>query len=642
MKIILILVALLSSLFLTAAPADTVHVITHNKQTIVTNPVAGNSNYSNWGVFPATQTPIRKIILHVKFACPDSMRCADWDYIDFITIKRTGGVNAESKNFEIARMLTPYGGAFAKDWKFNWQVDITDFSLLLRDSVEINYNHTGWEPNHDRGWQVTLDFEIIKGKPIAEPLSIKKIYGGSFLYGDSTRSIEEDLKPFEFKKEKNADYGIIKILQTGHGANPGDGCAEFCDKYREVFFNEQLINKRQMWKECSDNALYPQAGTWVFDRANWCPGYLQIPDDYLVKLQENNTVDINMEPYIAKTRSEASENITAYIIQYKKPVANNDAALLEIINPSDKNLLQRFSSAANKPSVVIKNNGSKQLKSLLINYGIKGKKIYSYQWRGTLLPGAKELVQLPDPIECCTNAGKFEVLVSKPNNAVDAFEWDNNMAASIPSYPVHGPKIMVVFKTNKQPQHNSFTISNAKGETLLAKSFDSTQQEKLIKDSVQLPAGVYQFNVKDTANDGLEFWFNNRGGAGYVRLQDEKGNILKQFDADFGCCINYTFEVGANGKILSPINAKPSVSLYPTRTRGTTTLEYYHGTEEDVLVQIITDEGAKLVEEHHYKKLKSGNFTYDLSYRPAQRYYLKVFVNNQLMYNKRIRVEERR
>ncbi len=46
-------------------------------------------------------------------------------------------VNEASQDYELARMLTPYGGAFAKSWQFGWEVDVTDFSLLLRDSVEI-------------------------------------------------------------------------------------------------------------------------------------------------------------------------------------------------------------------------------------------------------------------------------------------------------------------------------------------------------------------------------------------------------------------------------------------------------------------------------------------------------------------------
>ena len=98
------------------------------------------------------------------------MRCADWDYLDFISIKRVGGQNGKVMDYEIARILTPYGGAFAKDWKFDWEIDVTDFSSLLRDSVEVEYYHSGYEPNHDRGWSVTLDFEIIKGKHLRNQL----------------------------------------------------------------------------------------------------------------------------------------------------------------------------------------------------------------------------------------------------------------------------------------------------------------------------------------------------------------------------------------------------------------------------------------------------------------------------------------
>ena len=126
-----------------------------------------------------------------------------------------------------------------------------------------------------------------------------------------------------------------------------------------------------------------------------------------------------------------------------------------------------------------------------------------------------------------------------------------------------------------------------------------------------------------------------------MRLQDAKGNLLKQFEADFGDNILYNFTVSDDSTKWSPVNTEAGIVLYPTRTTGSTTLDYFSGKSEDVLVQIITDEGLKLVEEHQYKNLKEGLFTYDLSYRPAQRYYLKVFINGELKYNKRIRVVEK-
>lgn len=620
-----------------ANAADTLHVITHNKETIVTNPAKGENEYLRWGVFPSADMPVRKIILHVKFGCPDTMRCADWDYLDFISIKRIGGANGENKDFEIGRMLTPYGGAFNKDWKFDWELDITDFSLLLRDSVEISYNHTGWENNKDRGWLVTLDFEIIKGKPIAEPISIQKIYGGAYKYGDEKESIEKLLAPVHFAKAKDASFAKLKISQTGHGANKGDACGEFCSKNREIVFNGNTIDTRPMWKKCGDNPLYPQAGTWLFDRANWCPGYLQIPDDYVLPLQNENTVDVNMEPYAVK-ETEAVENTAAYIIQYKKAATKNDVSILDIVAPTDKKQFLRKNPACKNAVIIIKNNGKNNLTSLNITYGTKGFAEKKYQWKGNLAFNQQTEIALPGEIDAAKGSNYFTVTLSQPGKKKDEFEADNKMASRFNKAPVHGNDLVLVFKTNHQPQHNAYSIKNAEGKVLYHHSFDSTDKNKLFRDTLKLGAGCYELLVEDSAGDGLEFWANSRGGRGYCRLQDTKGNLLKPFESDFGSSIYYSFSVSEDEKQWSEKNTETAIGLYPTRTTGSTVLDYFSGKEEDVTVQIITDEGSQLIEEHHYKKLKEGSFNYDLSYRPAQRYYLKVFVGSELIFNKRIRV----
>ena len=640
MKFLLLL--LLNGLSISLFASDTLHVITHHKETVVTDPAQGNNYYKRWGVFPAKDIPVRKITLHLKFACPDSMRCADWDYLDFIKIKRVGGSNGDDKDFEIARMLTPYGGAFAKDWKFDWEVDVTDFSLLLRDSVEIEYNHTGYEPNKDRGWKVTLDFEIIKGTPVAEPISIQKIYSGAFKYGDSTESIEENLPEVKFKKEANADYAKFRVLHTGHGANPGDHCGEFCSKNRMIYFNGDLIDKRSIWKKCGDNPLYPQAGTWLYDRAHWCPGYLQIPDEYLLPLQELvNTIDMDMEPYnVPKT--EAVENITAYMIQYKKPVTQNDVAIIDIVAPTTKQAYARKNPVCINPVIIIKNNGYKILTSLKINYGTKGFKTNTYNWKGNLAFGEKAEINLRTLIDAKQGENYFTVLLSNPNKKKDEFTPDNSMAASFIKAPVHSGRLVVVLKTNNQPADNRYIVNDVRGKTIYHRSFDSTQKNKLFKDTLYLKPGCYQFFVTDTAGNGLEFWANNIGGRGFVRLQDTAGNLVKNFISDFGNSISYNFSVSNDAKDFAALNTEASIELYPTRTTGKTELQYFSGIANDVKVQIITDEGQKLVKEYFYKNLKEGSFNYDMGDLPPQRYYVKVFVNGELKFNKRLRVERGR
>jgi len=623
----------------TSFAGDTIPVITHNNETVVTDPAQGKNYYNRWGVFPEKKVPIRKIVLHVKFGCPDSMRCADWDYLDFITIRRTGGKKGESKDFEIARMLTPYGGAFDKDWRFNWEVDITDFSLLLRDSVEIEYNHTGYEPNKDRGWRITLDFEIIKGKPQAEPLSIQKIYSGAFLYGDSAHPIEEKLPEVSFARAPGADFAKFRVLHTGHGANRGDDCSEFCSKKRTIYFNRQLIDTRPIWKKCGDNPLHPQAGTWLFDRANWCPGYLQIPDEYILPLREDqNTINIDMEPYVV-SKTEAVENITAYLIQYKKPVASTDVTILDIVAPTDKQTYARKNPACANPVVLIKNSGKKNLTSLRIQYGTSGYKTKFFTWTGNLSYDQQTEIALPGMVDARPGENYFLVSLSDPNKRKDAFPQDNSMGARFTSAPVHGGNLSIVFKTNNAPADNQYTILDAAGRNIFSRKFDSTQKNQVFRDSLRLEAGCYQFMVTDTAGNGLEFWANARGGSGYVRLQDHAGNLLKTFPADFGNAVIYNFSVSRDSGKWDPVNTTESINLYPTRTTGKTVLEYFSGVAQDVVVKIITDEGSKLVEEHLYKNLKEGSFTYDLSYLPPQRYYVKLFINSKLVFNKRLRVE---
>ncbi|HWI92900.1 MAG TPA: peptide-N-glycosidase F-related protein [Flavisolibacter sp.] len=612
-------------------------MITHNREIIVTDPAKGFNEYKRWGVFPSSKTHVRKILLHVKFACPDSLRCADWDYLDIISIKKIGGVSGENKDFEIARMLTPYGGAFAKDWKFDWELEVTDFSLLLRDSVEIEYNHTGYENNKDRGWLVTLDFEIIKGKPVAEPLSIQKIYSGAFKYGDSSTPIENFLKPVNFPREQDASFAKFRVYQTSHGDNEADECGEFCSKKREIVFNGDVIDTRPIWKKCGDNPLYPQAGTWILDRANWCPGYLQIPDEYLLPLKENNTIDINMEPY-ETPKSEAVENITAYIIQYKKTETKNDISVAGMTIPSNKKANLRINPACAKAKIVLKNNGRNELKQVWIAYRTIGFPEKRYLWKGRLPFNHQTEIELPGTIDANKGGNTFLVNLSMPNGKTDESAIDNSMASHFEKAAVHAKNLVLVFKTNNQPQHNYYSITNSEGVVAYQRRFDSTQKNKLFRDSLHLAEGCYQLQIKDTAGDGLEFWFNTKGGRGYARLQDDKGNLLKNFESDFGSAITYNFMVSDDVEQLSEVNSEPAIGLYPTRTNGKTIMDYFSGTPQDVTVQIITDEGAKLVEEHQYKNLKEGIFTYDLAYRPAQRYYLKVFINGELKFNKRIRV----
>ena len=56
--------------FLTALnsrAADTLHVVTHKRVTVVTDPSQGFNLYKAWGKFPSEKEQVRQIKLKVKF-----------------------------------------------------------------------------------------------------------------------------------------------------------------------------------------------------------------------------------------------------------------------------------------------------------------------------------------------------------------------------------------------------------------------------------------------------------------------------------------------------------------------------------------------------------------------------------------------
>lgn len=487
-------------------------------------------------------------------------------------------------------------------------------------------------------WSITLDFEIIKGKAAMESISIHKIYDGAFRYGDSSRSIETDLKPIIFTAHAEAQLARLRIVQTGHGMDKPDGCGEFCNKYRELWFDDKLINRKSIWKECGENPLYPQAGTWVFDRAGWCPGYLMQPDlyDLNVRPGQQHKIDVNMEPYKASTPS-AEEVISAYLIQYKRPAAQYDVRIDNVIAPSSKDDYRRFNPSIIQPKILVRNLGKATITAMDIRYGTMGFSKKRFQWKGTLASGTVDTVALPGTIDSKEGLNEFEVEIMRVNGKKDVYAPDNKTAVPFKAAPGHDSTLVVYLLTNNQPAQNGYMLRNSDGDVIKKRDSGSLDANTVYRDTIVLAKGRYRFTINDTAGNGLEFCANARGGRGKLRLLNGKGEMIKDFESDFGSFVQYDFEVGAGTNTVAP---QPSYGLYPTRTNDKTTFDFFANTPQDVVVQIVTDPGEKVVEEHRYAQLKEALFTYDLSRFPKGRFYFKAIINGEEEFKKRIRLKE--
>ncbi|HET7897655.1 MAG TPA: hypothetical protein VFL47_08295, partial [Flavisolibacter sp.] len=407
---------------------------------------------------------------------------------------------------------------------------------------------------------------------------------------------------------------------------------------RQIYFDGKLVDTRAIWKECGDNPLYPQAGTWIYDRAAWCPGNLMQPDvlNFPVKPGTQHSVDINMQSYVS-TNPSADEVISAYLIQYKKAASKNDVQLADIINPSSKDAFRRKNPSALQPHIIVKNMGTEVVKRFTVHYGTKGFQQKTFQWKGLLAPFAVDTIALPGVVESKGKQNEFSVILLRPNGKKDAFEQDNRLTSFFESVPKHDSVLIVYLLTNNQPSQTAYTLVNSEGRVVQQRALGSLKANEVYRDTVHLSNGVYQLTLLDSADNGLEFWANPRGGRGRARLLNVKGEILKNFESDFGSYVQYGFAVG---EPADPVTAQTSYGLYPTRTNDKTTFDYASNFPEDVVVQLVTDPGDTIVEEHRYHQLKEGVFTYDLSRFSKGRFYLKVLINGQEQFKKRIRLKE--
>lgn len=627
--------------FLKGGEGDTLQVIAHNRAVVVTNPSKGVRDHRAWAVFPGKETAVRKITMHVTFGCPDSLRCADWDYSDRIQIERVGGVNGKRIDYELGRLITPYGGFFARTWSFDWEIDVTDFSLLLRDSVEINYIHSGYEPANDRGWLVTILFDVVKGTPALEPLAITKVWDDHFAYGNPEKPIDSTLYPFSFVPLPNADLGRLRVIQTGHGMDRPDNCAEFCSRYREFWFDGKLVDRKQLWKKCGWNPVYPQAGTWIFDRGNWCPGNLMDPEVFHLPLQQGKTHTLKfvMEPYTATHQNNGNQVISAYLIQYKTTGRPADVTLEDIEAPTGKDLYKRMNPVSFTPVIRVRNSGSDTLKSMKITYGTPGgTQIREFAWKGTIPPLQQERIELPGAIDGRGSGNRFFVTLGLPNGKPDAWPADNRLEVTFTAAPVHGNTLVFSLLTNNQPEQNGWKLLSSEGKVIQERKPGSMKAAAEYSDTFRLAKGAYQLVFSDTEGDGLEFWYNTKGGRGEARLTDGNGLMIKAFEPDCGSGWVYSFTVGNDPDQVDP--NLMAASLYPTRTSEKTTFRYYANQSGDLKIKLITDPGDVVAEERNIPAVREGNFEFDLRRFPYGRFYLIAESNGKEVFKRRIRYVE--
>lgn len=473
-------------------------------------------------------------------------------------------------DLELGRLITPYAADRDKSWSFTYTYDVTEFAYLLKDLVTIRSRFSGYQD----GFTCTIDFEFVEGEPALKCTEIIPLWRGSFPYGE-TKGIEEYLVEKTVNFDTSATQKVkLRVIQTGHGFGGNENCAEFCAKEHYVKVNGQQRYKTLVWKDdCGSNPIYPQPGTWLYDRANWCPGeavnaYDYWIDEYLT--DGDNTIDLDMEAFTDINNNNNSYIISGFLFVYEEnPNAIVDVALEEIIAPNTKDNFNRFNPTCGLPKVQVKNTSMKTVETIVFKYGIKGGNLREWGWEGEILPYESKAIDLDFFDWSGASSGEFVCEIIKVNGAADQNDYNNMLESSFETTPQFPEEFQIWFKANTKGSETVLSVHQLDGREIWSRSgFASSESTR---DTIRLVDGCYYFKVTDSQRNGFKFWAIP-DGTGSLNIRQMSGQIITFIDGDFGTDRIIHFTVGHP---LGQENAvKPEFKVYPNPNAGVFTVAY--------------------------------------------------------------------
>jgi hypothetical protein len=599
-----------------ANPGDTTTVQVHNKTFI-----NWYGPFYKWGTFPSAGKKYHKVIMKYTLQCAPA-GCSDYDYTQKIYIRKKGSVNAAPINIEIGRMINAFGGGINQAWIRTYRYDVTDYAYLLNDSVEIGTNFEGY-PVNSQGWLMTMDFEMIEGTPVREAYKVENVWNGYFPYGKNVGgvdTIEQYLYPKKIAIDSFADQTFLKIVPTGHGFGGSENCAEFCIKSYSLKINNSIVGGNTMWRDdCGLNPVYPglgaqSFGTWLYDRANWCPG--DLVHSYMHNLSSSaspgDSIDIDVDMQDGQPGDYTGYNFESQLISYKSPSFTNDATLEDIVSPSTASEYARMNPVCGSPEVIIKNTGTDDLTSLTITYGVEGETQQVYNWSGNLkFLETEHVVLAPVDLSAGPAVKYFTASVSNPNGIADEYALNNSLKVNYKTVPVYAEKFIVNIYTNADVE-NYCTITDLAGNIVYENQLSEPGTNYM--DTVNLPAGCYKFVLEDFGKDGLSWPFGSTGGyARFKKINENK--FWTFFNANFGTSIIHYFSTSANVG-LSNESSDLTIHVYPNPSTGNFMIEDLLISNADKKLTIY-DVTGKLMKEELIDKNVS-EYRFDLSgYAPG-------------------------
>ncbi|MBL0176245.1 MAG: T9SS type A sorting domain-containing protein [Ignavibacteria bacterium] len=524
--------------------------------------------------------------------------------------------------FEIGRFITPYGNNLDMGAGWTWVYDVTDFRPVLTDSVRLTAGN----------WQELLDmkFVMIEGTPARDVVKVQNMWNGDW----ALNAFATKVPPKTVDLDPAAKAWRLKVTTTGHQFSNATNCAEFCPKLHSVDVGGVRRFSWQIVQECAMNPLYPQGGTWIYDRAGWCPG------------MPAATKDLELTPFVSGSQATIDYNaeydefgnyvVETQLISYGAPNFSLDAAIVDIIAPNSYEMHKRFNPTCSRPRITIRNNGSTPLTSLDITYGPRGGNSKTHRWTGSLAFLAEQTIDLPAfPWGSWTGPNIFDVRLANPNGGSDEYAVNDAMNTQFQSVPVHKGTLVVNFKTNNAASENWYEILDADGNQVRMKS--NFANNTINKDTLLLPPGCYDFILHDAGDDGISFWANN-DGSGYLNFRIVGGTLWQSLMPDFGKEIRYSFRI-EQATSVQPLASPEDFDVYPNPSQGTISVTVDLETPAPLYIEL-RDMLGRAVRSQNVEEGTAGQRTiaFPVDGVAPGSYLLTVFRNGQRLHTVNLRI----
>jgi hypothetical protein len=552
--------------------------------------------------FPSGSTSYRRIYMIFtlgKYSCPGYTYgtgavpwCGDWDYTVQNYLMTPGG-----DTLELSRLITPYANSLAPRTPLSWTqryiFDVTDYASKLRGSATSRIFYSGYSG----GFTANIKFAFIEGTPDRNVVAIKRLWRGSYAYGDTTRGGANNINVHFGSRTETVPTGtassVLKFTVTGHGADP-NYCSEFCPRNYKVKVNGSTVATRLIWRDnCGTNQLYPQSGTYLYDRGNWCPGALVHPHyTELAAATAGATFNTNLEFDDYASTGAASYTTEATMIYYGALNKALDATLEDIVAPTNDENHFRQNPVCGSPVVRIKNTGSSTITALTISYGVATGTMNTYNWSGSLASLAETDITLPSSgdikdIAGTTSTYQFIAKITQVNGSVDADTSNNLQSSTFAAAPKWPTTFRILMTTNNERVATGSPISQTAWvifdmDNNIVKQRTNANISTYYNDTVNLSPGCYKLVIYDSGCNGLYWWANpsgTTGGSFFCRKMDNSNLPMRGYSYtgsyahDFGCNYTQYFATNWPANVNELTTSQETMTAYPTPADGILNLD---------------------------------------------------------------------